>query len=544
MGVSWDEVIRWSAPAMQAVGDDLTNRLKKLQGTESELRDATTPREWDGEGASAAKESLQGIEQGLQNRVAEFAALQTAVDDAAERIQQLQRAIEEAQTLAQSQGLTIAAGKVAVRSTSDPAEPGSERERAQIAAKAAVEDHIEQIMRTALDIDADLCTVMLSITEGNIDDDGATTLAAAAEAGTEAGASTVADPPKNGTPADNKAWWDTLTVAERRDLINNRPELIGSRDGIPAVARDQANRELLADEKARLKAEERRLQAELDDNIFGGTFSNADAALEQVQEKLKGIEAIESKLERNEHVAENEGYYLLGFSSADDGRAIVAKGNPDVADNVATFVPGTGADLAGVGDLLSRGDKMWSAADRSDGSETTSVITWLGYDAPDAFHNAASGDYAQDARHSLDSFQDGLRATHEGDAPSHNTVIGHSYGSTVIGHTGRDLDLDVDKMVFVGSPGVGVDDVGGLNHNPNDVWATTAREDIIHEAPEVIHGNHPIDSDFGANTFDSDPGKGDWIWENIDTHSAYWATDNKSLENMGHLIVGNTDKVG
>ena len=33
------------------------------------------------------------------------------------------------------------------------------------------------------------------------------------------------------------------------------------------------------------------------------------------------------------------------------------------------------------------------------------------------------------------SFSDGWRAAHEGNSPSRNTVIGHSYGSTLIGHS-------------------------------------------------------------------------------------------------------------
>lgn len=67
-----------------------------------------------------------------------------------------------------------------------------------------------------------------------------------------------------------------------------------------------------------------------------------------MQGNLKGIEAIEGKLSGSNDLP--QGHYLLGFSTADDGRAIVAKGNPDTADNVATFIPGTTADLAGVGD--------------------------------------------------------------------------------------------------------------------------------------------------------------------------------------------------
>lgn len=46
---------------------------------------------------------------------------------------------------------------------------------------------------------------------------------------------------------------------------------------------------------------------------------------------------------------------------------------------------------------------MYMAAEESDTAATTSVVTWLGYDAPDGFHNAISEDYAQDARGNLDS---------------------------------------------------------------------------------------------------------------------------------------------
>lgn len=32
----------------------------------------------------------------------------------------------------------------------------------------------------------------------------------------------------------------------------------------------------------------------------------------------------------------------------------------------------------------------------------------------------------------IDDNQEGLRASHEGGSPSHNTIIGHSYGTTAI----------------------------------------------------------------------------------------------------------------
>src|SRR5256885_2058344 len=125
--------------------------------------------------------------------------------------------------------------------------------------------------------------------------------------------------------------------------------------------------------------------------------------------------------------------FLPGIDTAGNGRAIVAMGNPDTAANVATYVPGTGARLEMAGADMDRSDRMLASATKA-GSPSTSVITWIGYDAPQSIPSAASESYAEGAKKDLDRFQDGLRATHEG-PPSHNTVLGHSYGSTVIGHT-------------------------------------------------------------------------------------------------------------
>lgn len=544
--VSYAEVRRWRSDPLDSAEQRLKGVSEKLLGLSDEFADMATPTGWTGDAASAAVGTRTRVTDRMEHVVAGVAAARAALMHGADAIIGLRHGVEEADGLAQAHGFTIGADG-SVGDTSPPQNVPTDQiddvraERTRIQAELA--DRVEQILRRAADIDNDLSAALGRVANGEIGDNGATSLAAAAAAGAGQGELSVLEPPKaGGSPAGNAAWWDMLSESERRQILRDRPEWVGNRDGIPAEARDEANRAILGTEKTRLQAEASRLRAELDDNTFGGWFTDADDRLEEIEGKLKGIEAIEGKLTSTEGAPEDERHYLLGFSTGDDGRAIVAKGNPDTADNVATFVPGTGADLGGVGDLLNRGDKMYLAAEDSNTDAKTSVITWVGYDAPDGLHNAISEDYAQGARHDLDNFQDGLRVTHNG-PPSHNTVIGHSYGSTVIGHSGRDVDLDVDKMVFVGSPGVGVDNAGQLNIDRDNVYATTAQEDIIHETPRFIHGPQPIADDFGAHVFESDPGQGDNPLENVETHSAYWEDGNKSLTNMGHLIVGNTDKV-
>ncbi|PSK90517.1 alpha/beta hydrolase family protein [Murinocardiopsis flavida] len=82
------------------------------------------------------------------------------------------------------------------------------------------------------------------------------------------------------------------------------------------------------------------------------------------------------------------------------------------------------------------------------------MVSWIGYDSP-GWTGAVSGGHADDGKDDLQDFQAGLRTTHRG-APSNNTLIGHSYGSTVVGAAARnDSGAYADNLVLVGSPGVG-----------------------------------------------------------------------------------------
>ncbi|GAA3161933.1 hypothetical protein GCM10020255_045460 [Rhodococcus baikonurensis] len=120
---------------------------------------------------------------------------------------------------------------------------------------------------------------------------------------------------------------------------------IGSLDGLPALDRDYYNRRYLT-------------------------------VLERLPDRTvaAGYAAVHGELRPDT--------FLL---SVTDGHAVVAVGNPDAADNVATLVPGTGSGLSGVGGDLQRTKAMYDAAVGTVPTEATSVILWSGYDAPQAF---------------------------------------------------------------------------------------------------------------------------------------------------------------
>ncbi|WP_344078688.1 alpha/beta hydrolase [Luedemannella helvata] len=332
--------------------------------------------------------------------------------------------------------------------------------------------------------------------------------------------------PARGTPPTTvRAWWAGLTADQRVWLVANRPGDVGGLDGVPAADRDAANRVRLA---AALDAAARR----------------GDEAL------LRGLGAIAARLADGGRVRA----YLLGLDVSGDGRAIVAMGDPDRATDVLTYVPGANTALASLGGLLDRTDRMRDAAERLDGTADVATVLWLGYDAPE-WASAMSASAAHAAVPDLDRFLDGLRATHEG-PPAHQTVLGHSYGSLVVGATARDAGLNADDVVFVGSAGVGVPSADRLELPAGHVWSSTARSDpFAYAAPgfgqfvrdaahnvtapfsrwyadpvpnvDMWHGHNPSDRTFGANVFTSDPRGG---------HSGYFA--GAGLENIARIAVG------
>lgn len=164
--------------------------------------------------------------------------------------------------------------------------------------------------------------------------------------------------------------------------------------------------------------------------------------------------------------------YLLGFDTKGIGHAVIANGNPDTADHTAVYVPGTTSNLKDIGGNINRAAHLWQQAQAQAPGETTSTITWLGYDAPQGLvADATFDDYAYDGAPKLNNFLDGLQATQGGANASHTTVIGHSYGSTVIGAAAMEHDLAADDVVTVGSPGVLVSSADDLDVGKDHVWS-------------------------------------------------------------------------
>lgn len=361
------------------------------------------------------------------------------------------------------------------------------------------------------------------------------------------GAVRVDSVPGAGTePAQVHRWWTGLAAAQQRYLVALRPELVGALAGVPVAARDAANRRLLEREEHRLRdlvdglSRDRDLTGALPYPPPPLMPHTAPALrgerLRRAETALAGLAAVQRWLSRP--AGHDRRPYLLDVSTRGDGRLVLALGNPDRADNVLTYVPGAGSSLSGAGGQLDRARTMAADAAGLDGPDRTAVVYWLGYDAPDwrlAGNNPASGHAAAAAADDLRTFADGLRATHAGDGPQH-TVLGHSYGSTVVGQAAAG-GLAADRLILLGSPGASVDhaDELAIDADPHrHVWAGRSADDPVRFVPDLVHGPDPTGADFGARVFDAGTDAG---------HSGYWDAGEPARDNVALIAVGRYDDV-
>ncbi|MFC0597592.1 alpha/beta hydrolase [Streptomyces palmae] len=262
-------------------------------------------------------------------------------------------------------------------------------------------------------------------------------------------------------PAGRLEWWNGLDQEAKTELLAAYPDVIGNMDGIPSAVRDQANREYLPILIAKLEAK-----------------APTDA---KARDQLAALREIDRKLTSGDVPP----MFLLGVGDQGNGRAIVAFGqDPDTAKNVSTTVLGMNTSLD---ESFAKND-LKGAFDVASGARvldpSSASIVWLGYDAPQNFDTVQSPSLAERAAPTLTSFMNGLVTTHQEGDP-HVTVIGHSYGSLVVGKASQ-LPGHIpgaDDIILVGSPGIGVDRAEDLGVPTGHVWVGAADNDIITYLP-------------------------------------------------------------
>ncbi|MCV7195121.1 alpha/beta hydrolase [Mycobacterium angelicum] len=348
--------------------------------------------------------------------------------------------------------------------------------------------------------------------------------------------------------------WNKLTP-EEKDWLYSQDHNIGNHPGMPwdppdHLGKDHYNRLYLPELQQQAQANVDSLQQRVDAlarQIYMGDHSAATTnefnslapQLLAARHSLDGYKAVQADLNRKDGVPR-----YLGLID-DKGHAAVAIGNPDYATRNALFVPGTGQDLPTLEGSDLKSLRMYNATlaanpDLKPGD--VAVTTWMGYDRPMDLFEAASPDRARAGGAALDSFESGMRASHVG-APSIDTVIGHSYGSTVVGAAATGgHHLDANNVIAVGSPGMLSHDASDLSLDPGaTVYGMRARNDIIDVVTDLTLGHDPAAQEFGSTRLFAAPGPSSdpiGLTPSVAAHSSYWSEGNPGLLNMGAVIAG------
>jgi hypothetical protein len=389
--------------------------------------------------------------------------------------------------------------------------------------------------------------------------------------------------PRTGLPLFNapklvERWWIGLTGAERKTLIDRYPVKIGHLVGVPVEARDRANRLALSRKIKELEAMKRKRDEFLKGFPEARSLHDHQTWLSKVSPKLAGYyegfigltpwrrrmtalsrelagaknlqrQLVEIAKDPRNRLDPSDVYLLeldtdAGFG---DGQAVVAFGNPTVAEHIGVVVPGINNSLLDVENPMGDAAALRSVVFDNEGIDAmndTSTTMWLGYDTPNGLLDASNKAEAREGAARLEKFVDGIRASHaepgirRGYATRtlrdpHITGFGHSYGSAVSGMATK-RGMDIDDLALLGSPGGGVLYGSELASINREVWAARTSDDPIRFVPPVL-GHDPMDADFGSDYLPLDVTQMG--------HGGYYDRGSKGLENMAWLLTGRYENI-
>jgi hypothetical protein len=303
--------------------------------------------------------------------------------------------------------------------------------------------------------------------------------------------------PTERPPDEVAAWWAGLSATAQRAAIRRSADAVGGLDGVPAWARDRANRLVL--------------DRALDDP--GIPESEAETA-----------RAVAEQLRAEEEAGRPAQLHLLDLAG---DRVVLVLGDLDTADAVALLVPGmenTPAD--DLGRLTADARDVASSARAADPGLAVATVAWLGYRTPDWRTVLGRGPASRGAP-GLAAGLAGLEAarTATGGTASRTTVLAHSYGTVVVDEA-ADLpgDLAADALVLSGSPGM-EGTAAGLE--APEVYDATADDDWA--ANLGWHGSSPGAESYGSTGLPTHAGMG---------HSHYYSPGFPTLDAIGEVIAG------
>ena len=519
MAITWSNILTWETRPLDSVAADLLEASQGLRQAYEDGETALNAVQSQGGAVTAMRETttsnLASLERALTNVNGALMAIEAARDGVGEVLAQINSALTAA---AEGQCTIEADGSV------HPNESVEDIPEAHLIAEALA-DAVKKILEYADQVDTDLYHALADINNDRYTDgDGADNKVVG-----------VPDfPQPNWSPSQNAAWWNSLSYEQQQFLIDRRPDDIRHLDGLPAQARDKANKHALdgylhadgtyrvgafEDSKAELstameeydKAKKEYFKAASETSTsripagLRAKFAQADARLKAAQEAYDDLSAIRRQTNDTERAKSGlPPAYLLDFDYDKNFKrttAIVSSGNPDTATHVSTLVPGIGTNVRdSLGMYMDINERIkQQTAHVGVNPNNVATISYLGYVAPrnDDLNivQAANIGFADRAAPKLAQFEEGLRASANANGHTFtNTLLTHSYGSTTGGKSATLMAPGtVDRLILTGSPGSGVQSIDEYNVPKEHVYVSAVpRGDAVEGLGSIIgYGKDP-----------------------------------------------------
>ena len=530
------DIDRWSADAVREVFYATVARGQATLEAARQLDSLAVFDTWQGATAQARRHANASLRLDLDAHGNESLAVARAAGKAADDIAQVQSALNTLRRDAAELAMTIDR----VTNTVMPISNFSGSPMAALITEMQLQHRLDAIVAQADSADRELAGA-IDMADGD----------RPVPAGPHDNRPRIQDALSGPLPDDPKqfnALWDQLSP-EEKDWLYSQDHSIGNHPGMPwdppdHLGKDHYNRLHLSDLELQSRSDVDRIQHDIDaltsmphgDDVASYALRSQ---LNAASHRLGGYAAVRATLDSTGPRR------YLGLLD-DSGRGAVSIGNPDTAARNAVFVPGTGQGLTRLSFSDEKALAMFNAtlsADPALRPSDVAVTTWMGYDRPMDLSRAAFPQPADGGADRLDAFENGQRASHVG-AASIDTVVGHSYGSTVVGAAAsRGHHLDADNVIAVGSPGMLVDRADRLDlRTHGNVYVMRAENDAISMGgilTEWTLGADPAAPRFGARHLAADPGPaGPFGLHSIGAHSSYWLDGNTALKNFGAVIAG------
>ena len=365
-------------------------------------------------------------------------------------------------------------------------------------------------------------------------------------------------PPPETSAEDVNRWWKSLSPEQQKHLIADHVPELGNLNGIPVDVRGAVNTSVMNDDLHRV--EDLAKNGVSVNDMLGdpGRYGLSPSAVVRYNNACRAREGLAKSAEAVDKWPGNHPpVFLLRYEPeafGGEGAAAIAIGNPDTAANTAVLVKGLGSGMR-EGTLANPdGVRLYEESARADWGKETAVVMWVGYDAPNTWHDPGlyEPNMARTGGQLLAAYVNALAVTHQG-APTHMTVVGHSYGSTVVSDAAAAYGMHTNDVVLVGSPGTHLaHSAADLHLSPGGhLFVGAASGDPVTWSPGHVRGpgvfgptlgglgDDPAVDGYGSTRFEAE--NPPYTTNPIYDHSHYFDNGSESLFSMADVVSGHGD---